>query len=114
MADEIVVQYRFRDETTGFADAIVLPLDDFLEEYGPLSKPHADKIEAAKAERLANWQAALSAPRPEPTKAEVEAEAAAFIEDVKARQAVLSERLLAVGSDLVVDVAVDDVPVKGR
>ena len=105
MSDEIVVQYRFKDETTGFADAIVLPLDDFLSEYGPLSKPHIDKIDAVKQERIANWQAALSAPQPEP---DLKAEAQALADEV----ALLTDRLAVASAELAVKMEV--LPVKDR
>lgn len=76
--DEVRIQHVFRDPETGFCDAIVLPIEDY-------ELLDVDAIEALKAERVANWQAALDAPQPEPvepTKEDLEAEAQSFLDEV--------------------------------
>lgn len=106
MADEIIVQYRFTDPDTGYADAIVLPRAEFVAEYGSLTKLDTEKLEAAKAQRVANWQASLEAAPLEPTaeeaKAQAEAEAEAYIstvESLTAQYDALSEKLRDVKAD---------------
>lgn len=105
MADEIIVQYRFTDPDTGYADAINLPLEDFKAEYGDLDSLDVEKIEAVKAERVAGWQAALDAPQPEP---DPKAEAQRLADE----KVLLSERLAVVSADLAV--LVEALPVKDR
>lgn len=104
MADEIIVQYRFTDPDTGFTDAIVLPRPEFVAEFGSLTKLDTGKLEAAKAERVANWQAALVQPEPtaEDAKAQAEAEAEAFlvaVESLNAQYDALTEKLRDVEAD---------------
>ena len=86
MADEIIVQYRFTDPDTGYSDAIVLPRAEFVAEFGSLTKLDTDKLDVAKAERVANWQAALVQPEPtvEEAKAQVVAEAESYVAQVEA------------------------------
>ena len=89
MPDELFVQHRFRDEATGYADAIVLPQS----EYEALSE---DDIEAIKAERVANWvEAVANPPEPvEPTEDDLRAEALAVqAEAIEARLAEVTEAL---------------------
>lgn len=107
MVDQVVVQYRFTDPATGYSDAIVLPLDEFVAEFGELDKVDADAIEAVKAERVAGWTAALedakNAPPPDP---KVEAQLLAD------QVAALAEQLTVLEADLAVKI--EALPPKDR
>ena len=107
MVDQVIVQYRFTDPVTGYSDAIVLPLDEFVDTYGPLDKIDTDAIEGVKQARVENWQAVLdeakNAPPPDP---KVEAQVLAD------QVAALSEQLTVLEADLAV--RVEALPVKDR
>lgn len=83
-ADEIRVQHIFRDEASGFCDAIVLP----KAEYEALD---AEAIEALKAERVAAHKTLLAevAARPAPSEAEVAEAKAQELVELEARVEVL-------------------------
>lgn len=105
MADEVRIQHVFRDDVTGFCDAIVLPYEDYVAEFGEPGKQDEAKLEAAKAERVAGWQATLDAPQPEP---DPKAEAQALADE----KALLVERLAVVSAELAVKI--EALPVKDR
>ena len=103
--DEIRIQHVFRDEATGFTDAIVLPYDDYVSEYGEPGKTDEAKVDAVKAQRVANWQAAVAAPQPEP---DLKAEAQALADE----KAALQERLAVLTVEL--DAKIEALPIKDR
>lgn len=107
MVDQVIVQYRFTDPATGYADAIVLPLDEFKAEYGDPEDVDAGKIEAVKAQRVTNWQTAIedakNAPPPDP---KVEAQLLAD------QVAALAEQLTVLEADLAVKI--EALPPKDR
>ena len=105
VTDEVRIQHVFRDEVTGYTDAIVLPFADYVAEFGEVGKQDESKLEAVKAERVASWQAALDAPQPEP---DPKAEAQALADE----KALLVERLAVVSADLAIKV--EALPVKDR
>jgi hypothetical protein len=93
MADNIIVQYRFKDDDTGYTDAIVLPYDQFVAEYGSVETPDPQAIDAAKAERIQNYVDRMEEVRnaPPPTADEIaaaaEEEALIFVERLKQLEA---------------------------
>lgn len=105
MSDEVRIQHVFRDNATGYTDAIVLPFAEYVAEFGEVGKQDESKLEAVKAERVANWQAALSAPQPE---SDLKAEAQALADEV----ALLTDRLAVAEAELAVKV--EALPVKDR